>query len=67
MAAGPLACFLHDNLGVEDQEISIEQGRLMQPPSPSVIRVRFEFADGKISGLMAGGAARIVSSTRVHI
>jgi PhzF family phenazine biosynthesis protein len=67
MAAGPLACFLHDYLGVEDREILIEQGWLMQPPSPSVIRVRLELADGKISGLMAGGTARVVSAMRVDI
>jgi len=67
MAAGPLACFLHDYLRVEEREISIEQGWLMQPPSPSVIMVRLEFADGKISRLMAGGAARVVSSMRVDV
>jgi PhzF family phenazine biosynthesis protein len=67
MAAGPLACFLHDHLGVEDREIFIEQGWLMQPPSPSVIRVRLGLADGKISGLLAGGAARVVSSIRVDV
>jgi len=67
MAAGPLACFLHDHLGVEDREIFIEQGWLMQPPSPSVIRVRLDLADGKISGLLAGGAARVVSSIRVDV
>jgi PhzF family phenazine biosynthesis protein len=67
MAAGPLACFLRDYLRVEDLEISIEQGWLMQPPSPSVIRVRLELADGKISHLMAGGAARVFSSMRVNV
>ena len=67
MAAGPLACFLHDYLRVEEREISIEQGWLMQPPSPSVIMVRLEFADDKISRLMAGGAARVVSSMRVDV
>lgn len=67
MAAGPLACFLHDYLRVEDREIFIEQGWLMQPPSPSVIRVCLELVDGKISRLMAGGAARVVSSMRVDV
>lgn len=67
MAAGPLACFLHDHLGVEDREIFIEQGWLMQPPSPSVIKVVLELADGKISRLMAGGTARAISSLRVEV
>ncbi|HEV8694581.1 MAG TPA: PhzF family phenazine biosynthesis protein [Lysobacter sp.] len=67
MAAGPLACFLHDHLGVADQEILIEQGWLMQPASPSVIKVDLELAAGKIARLMAGGTARAVSSTRAEV
>lgn len=67
MAAGPLACFLYDHLGVEDREMLIEQGWLMQKPLPSVIRVVLDVVDGKISRLMAGGTARAVSSLRVEI
>lgn len=67
MAAGPLACFLYDYLEVEDREMLIEQGWLMQPPSPSVIKVILELANGKISRLMAGGTARAVSSVRVDV
>ncbi|WP_417614865.1 PhzF family phenazine biosynthesis protein [Oceanisphaera sp.] len=67
MAAGPLACFLHDHLGVGRREILIEQGWLMQPPSPSVIKVVLDLADGKITRLMAGGTARAMSSLRVEI
>jgi PhzF family phenazine biosynthesis protein len=67
MAAGPLACFLHDHLGVADREVLIEQGWLMQPPAPSVIRVVLDVVDGKISRLMAGGAARAVSSLQVEL
>jgi len=67
MAAGPLACLLHDYLGIEDREIFIEQGRLMQPPSPSVIKVVLEIVSGKISRLMAGGHARAISSLRVEV
>lgn len=67
MAAGPLACFLHDYLEVEDREILIEQGWLMKPPSPSVIKVTLELAEGRISRLMAGGAARVVSTMHVGV
>jgi PhzF family phenazine biosynthesis protein len=67
MAAGPLACFLHDRLGVAEREILIEQGWLMNPPSPSVIKVVLELADGEISRLMAGGSARAMSSLRVEV
>lgn len=67
MAAGPLACFLHDRLGIDSQELLIEQGWLMQPPSPCVIKVVLELDDGKISRLMAGGTARAVSRTTVDL
>lgn len=67
MAAGPLACFLHDHLGIESRELLIEQGWLMQPPSPSVIRVVLERGNAGISRLMAGGTARAVSSKRVEV
>lgn len=62
MAAGPLACLLHDVLGVQDRELLIEQGWLMQPPSPSLIRVVLEREDGRITRLMAGGTGRISRS-----
>lgn len=38
-AAGPLAYFLHERGHIKDREIVIEQERLMQPPSPDVIKV----------------------------
>jgi PhzF family phenazine biosynthesis protein len=67
MAAGPLACFLHDHMGVRDHAIRIEQGWLMPEPSPSVIDVVLEFKGGRISRLMAGGEARSTRSTSVEI
>ena len=62
MAAGPLACLLHDVLGVQDRELLIEQGWLMQSPSPSLIRVVLELEDGRITRLMAGGTGHISRS-----
>lgn len=67
MAAGPLACFLHDYLKVESLELLIEQGWLMRPPSPSVVNVILELTNGAISRVMAGGSARAVSSLRIEI
>lgn len=67
MAAGPLACLLHDVLGVQDRELLIEQGWLMQPPSPSLIRVVLEQEDGRITGLMAGGTGRISRSMVLEV
>jgi len=52
---------------MRDEVATMEQGWPMQPPSPRVVRVRLEMADGKISRLMAGGAALIVSSLRVDV
>lgn len=58
MAAGPLACFLHDRLQLPGPRLLIEQGYLMQPPSPSVIIVDLQLAAGRIERLLAGGRAR---------
>lgn len=60
MAAGPLACYLRERLGIEKQEFSIEQGRWMATPSPSVINVRLNFGPaGRIENLFAGGRGAI--------
>lgn len=59
MAAGPLACLLHDVLGVPERVLLIEQGWLMQPPSPSLIQVVLEREHGRITRLMAGGTGHI--------
>ena len=67
MAAGPLACYLHDKLGLSKTEYLIEQGYAMQPVSPSVISVRLQTEQGNISGLYAGGSARRVDGKTVTI
>jgi PhzF family phenazine biosynthesis protein len=67
MAAGPLACFLHDHLGIAGPGIRIEQGWLMPQPSPSVIDVVLEFDGGRIARLMAGGVAAVAQSLRVEV
>ncbi|MFM0643658.1 PhzF family phenazine biosynthesis protein [Paraburkholderia bryophila] len=66
-AAGPLACFLYERMGVSDTEIAIEQGRLMQPPSPSVIQVVLDVDSSRISRLMAGGAGVAMRPITVEI
>jgi len=61
MAAGPLACYLHDHLGFIKTKYNIHQGYLMQPPSPSQLEVQLQTdADGRITSLKAGGHAVIV-------
>lgn len=63
MAAGPLACYLHDHMQVNRTTLTIEQGWFMQPPSPSRIIVDLNVSNGRIVRLMAGGRG-IVSSTK---
>ena len=67
MAAGPLGCFLYDKLEIEKESFIIEQGHLMEPPSPSVITVNLKIIDGTISGLMAGGKAMISGQREIEI
>lgn len=58
MAAGPLTCYLHDILNIKKNKFLIEQGRLMSPPSPSIIHVELQIKDENISRLLAGGYAK---------
>lgn len=60
MAAGPLACYLREQLGMQKHEFTIEQGRWMATPSPSVINVRLTIGnDNGIENLFAGGRGSI--------
>jgi PhzF family phenazine biosynthesis protein len=65
MAAGPLACYLHDKLNVQKDSFTIEQGYLMPQPSPSVISVRLHKENGSISSLLAGGMAAVSEIRKV--
>ncbi|AQQ01225.1 phenazine biosynthesis protein [Pseudoalteromonas aliena] len=65
MAAGPLACFLHDILKFRQTEFKIEQGYSMLQPSPSCIEVLLKIENGVINYLLAGGVG--VVSNRMHV
>lgn len=65
MAAGPLACLLHDRLGVTSPRILIEQGRFMKPASISRLEVNLALDGGRITGLMAGGFGKVMNETTV--
>ena len=67
MAAGPLACYLYDKMGINKDEFLIEQGHFMKPPSPSVISVKLNLEDDKITGLIAGGKAKVMRSLIISI
>jgi PhzF family phenazine biosynthesis protein len=55
MAAGPLACLLHDRFGLRRSRFTIEQGVYMTPASPSRLDVALSLSHGRIDGLMVGG------------
>jgi PhzF family phenazine biosynthesis protein len=55
MAAGPLACYLYNRLGLRKKRLLIEQGQLMCPPSPSLLMVSLTVKQGIITKVMAGG------------
>lgn len=66
MAAGPLACLLHDHIGMAKRRYHIEQGLFMPEPSPSLITVQLDIQDAGIRSLMVGGRARLVGSRTVE-
>ncbi|WP_171236370.1 PhzF family phenazine biosynthesis protein [Ruegeria sp. HKCCA6837] len=65
MAAGPLACVLHDFGDSSQRSFQIKQGVFMNPASPSLIKVDLEVEDGAISGLMAGGYGKVARSLQI--
>lgn len=67
MAAGPLACLLHDRYGVDNDRLVIEQGHYMEPASPSTITVDLRRRDGRIVGLMAGGHGKAMRSFEIAV
>ncbi|HEY8608192.1 MAG TPA: PhzF family phenazine biosynthesis protein [Noviherbaspirillum sp.] len=67
MAAGPLACYLYDRLGLRRHAFLIGQGAYMQPPSPSRIMVDLQLAQHRIASLYVGGEARLRRTLAVEI
>jgi PhzF family phenazine biosynthesis protein len=67
MAAGPLACYLYDKMSINKDVFLIEQGHFMKLPSPSVITVKLNLEDERITGLIAGGKAKVMKSLIISI
>jgi PhzF family phenazine biosynthesis protein len=67
MAAGPLACYLHDVMKMPNKVMLIEQGWLMPTPSPSVIHVNPQLQGTKIQRLLAGGRAKVLSTYAMEL
>ncbi|MDJ1493779.1 PhzF family phenazine biosynthesis protein [Cytophagaceae bacterium DM2B3-1] len=66
MAAGPLAAFLYQS-GSRKEEYTIEQGRYMKQPSPSLIHINLEIQDGQIELLYVGGQATLAEKYTIEI
>ncbi len=66
MAAGPLACVLHDIGNDPKHHFLIEQGTFMNPASPSLIQVDLDVRDGEIASLMAGGHGKAMRTLEVE-
>jgi PhzF family phenazine biosynthesis protein len=67
MAAGPLACYLYDILGLKKDRFLIQQGWFMNQPSQSLIIVDLLLNNGKISKIMSGGKGIPMTSITVEI
>lgn len=67
MAAGPLACYLHDRLGILKSTFHIEQGHLMPTPSPCILHVKLKIEHNVISGLLVGGNAAVRELRSIEI
>lgn len=67
MAAGPLACYLHQALNVKKNRILVEQGHYMEVPSPSLILVNLKTEGEAITGLMAGGQGMLLREMEIEV
>ncbi|WP_086929314.1 PhzF family phenazine biosynthesis protein [Agarilytica rhodophyticola] len=68
MAAGPLACYLHSSqTECQKLQFSIEQGYLMDKPSPSIIYVDVEANSNGIISLLAGGNAKLNRKVTIEV
>lgn len=65
MAAGPLACYLHDHLGVRKPRLVIEQGVFLTPPSPSELIAELTLDGDTITALRVGDRARVGDSLKI--
>ena len=58
MAAGALAGFLDKHRRLNSASVLFSQGKFMEPPSPSLIRVRLEKEGERVQRIYVGGNAR---------
>lgn len=66
-AAGPLAYFLTEVLGMRNLTHAIEQGRYMSPPSRSLIRASLVADPAGAPSIKVGGSARKMGCLRIDV
>ena len=67
MAAGPLACYLHNRMRSRKNRFLIQQGSFMKHPSPSLLTVNLQVENDRIIGLMVGGKGIATGSKTVSL
>ncbi|KJE34364.1 phenazine biosynthesis protein [Thalassospira sp. HJ] len=67
MAAGPLACVLHDLVDMKKDTFLIAQGEFMTEPSPSQIKVTLDLKNDRITGLLAGGQGKVMKNLEIAL
>ena len=67
VGAGALGAFLALRLGVSAAEILIEQGHWMNPPSPSLLKVRIGKSNGDLDSVQVGGAGLVIGQRQVNL
>jgi PhzF family phenazine biosynthesis protein len=67
MAAGQLGYFLYDFLNIKKNKLVVEQGHLMQPPSPSELLVEVIAEGGRAKKVLVGGKAKVMDNIEVEL
>ncbi|GGH61871.1 PhzF family phenazine biosynthesis protein [Filimonas zeae] len=67
MAAGPLACYLYEVMGMKISTFYIEQGHFMERPSPSLLQVGLQLVGDKINSLLVGGKGMLVDAFKMNL
>ncbi|HYE01328.1 MAG TPA: PhzF family phenazine biosynthesis protein [Alphaproteobacteria bacterium] len=67
MGAGTLAALLHARGVVAADRFVIEQGRYMDPPAPSLIKVELDIQGGALAAVHVGGRVRVMREMTVTV
>lgn len=67
IGAGALSAYLHEYQENPESEYFIEQGRFMDPPSPSLIEVRMSAGGDPEPAMFAGGTVKLIERLTVAL